>query len=112
MIILYYYNRDFRRTKLATNGNITSQAVTWTSTQVLAKTKVNSTKTYVVNYYVPKPTTAVYVGFYLEVNAVLINSTIVNAIQTPFTFTTEVNIIPDQYPVADCFGPRCKGKLI
>ena len=96
---------DFRSTFFL-NKQMQPSAIKWDSTQ-LSQNDITSNQVH-QNIFRKLRVTSLfnYVGFYLDVNLKLKGS------NETLSFSTEVNIIPEYYPVADCHGEECLGTLV
>ena len=89
---------DFRKNTI--NG---VQNIKWVQTKLLGP--LTGKTSYSYNLAVKRNTT-VYVGFYLEAKLKFLGDT------RYFYMATNINIVPEYYPVEDCEGYQCLGKLV
>lgn len=96
---------DFRSTYLL-DKKFQPSNIQWDTKQI-SKNEITSDSSY-QNVFRKLRVTSLfnYVGFYLDINLKLKGS------NETLSFSTDVDIIPEYYPVADCHGEECLGTLV
>ncbi|CAF3942961.1 unnamed protein product [Rotaria sordida] len=96
--------RDFRRAKLdQTYGNVVFNPIIWTNTAVQFEEQTGSTISYSLIVSIPTD------GYWI---AALLQASFSGREGTTLTLTTETLILPNTYPVKECYDQECYGRLV